>query len=206
MYSRFPTFILGFHGCDQEICEKVLLGKGSLRFSKNYYDWLGNGIYFWENNPQRALEYAESIKKNPARCNSKVKTPAVIGAIIDLGNCLNLVDSRYIKIVENGYELLKKTAEKAKYELPKNTKPLSEENDLLIRELDCAVIESIHQSNQEQKLENFDTVRGIFEEGKELYPNAGFKKKSHIQVCVRNPNCIKGYFLPREQNEGLKIP
>ena len=28
--------------------------------------------------------------------------------------------------------------------------------------------------------------------------NAGFAEKNHIQICVCNPNCIKGYFLPRE--------
>ena len=37
----------------------------------------------------------------------------------------------------------------------------------------------------------------IFWEGKPLYPNAGFAEKNHIQICVCNPNCIKGYFLPR---------
>ena len=44
----------------------------------------------------------------------------------------------------------------------------------------------------------FDSVRGVFWEGKELYKNAGFREKDHIQICIRNPNCIKGYFLPRE--------
>ena len=44
----------------------------------------------------------------------------------------------------------------------------------------------------------FDSIRGVFFEGDELYPGAGFKEKDHIQICIRNPNCIKGYFLPRE--------
>ena len=26
--------------------------------------------------------------------------------------------------------------------------------------------------------------------------NAGFKEKNHIQICVRNPNCIKGFLNP----------
>jgi len=43
-----------------------------------------------------------------------------------------------------------------------------------------------------------DSVHGIFNEGEELYPNAGFREKDHIQICVRNPNCIKGFFLPRK--------
>jgi hypothetical protein len=42
-----------------------------------------------------------------------------------------------------------------------------------------------------------NSVRGVFFEGPDLYLNSGFKEKDHIQICIRNPNCIKGYFLPR---------
>lgn len=41
-------------------------------------------------------------------------------------------------------------------------------------------------------------MKGVFWEGVELYPDAGFREKNHIQICVRNPNCIKGFFLPRK--------
>ena len=40
----------------------------------------------------------------------------------------------------------------------------------------------------------FDSARGVFVEGEALYPNAGFNEKNHIQICIRNPNCIKGFF------------
>ena len=33
--------------------------------STNKYDWLVNGIYFWENNQKRALEYPKFLQKNP---------------------------------------------------------------------------------------------------------------------------------------------
>ena len=52
----------------------------------------------------------------------------------------------------------------------------------------------------------FDSVRGVFFEGENLYPNAGFKAKNHIQVCVRNPNCIKGFFRVREQDGDFILP
>lgn len=45
-----------------------------------------------------------------------------------------------------------------------------------------------------------------FCEGQELYPNAGFREKNHIQICVCNPNCIKGYFLPRGINQDYPNP
>src|SRR5690606_4350330 len=57
-----------------------------------------------------------------------------------------------------------------------------------------------HQVRREESLREFDSVRGVFWEGAELYPNAGFREKDHIQLCIRNPNCIKGYFYPIKIN------
>ena len=38
--------------------------------------------------------------------------------------------------------------------------------------------------------------RGLYANRPNL-TKAGFAEKNHIQICVCNPNCIKGYFLPR---------
>jgi len=54
-----PFTVIGFHSCDKEVGIKVLNGNDELLPSKNSWDWLGEGIYFWEQNPIRALEYAE---------------------------------------------------------------------------------------------------------------------------------------------------
>ena len=50
----------------------------------------------------------------------------------------------------------------------------------------------------------YDSVRGTFFEGEELYHNSGFKSKNHIQIAIRNHNCIKGYFIPRELDDNFK--
>lgn len=74
--------------------------------------------------------------------------------------------------------------------------------DWLIRELDCAVIERIHLYNHmTDGNDEYDSVRGAFIEGKPVYPGSGFRDRTHIQICVRNPNCIKGYFAPKIENE-----
>lgn len=54
MDTALPSFILGYHGCDKAIAEKVFAGTSGLKPSDNDYDWLGDGIYFWEHNAQRA--------------------------------------------------------------------------------------------------------------------------------------------------------
>lgn len=195
MYSVLPSFVLGFHGCDEKIGENILSGKSHLQPSINKYDWLGHGIYFWENNPERALEYAKLLKTHPERSRRKIENPFVIGAVIDLGHCLNLTESKSTNILKEGYELLVNTCRESETPLPQNKG--------LHRNLDCAVINAIHKAYGSSA---FDSVRGLFIEGEKIYPEAGFFKESHIQICVRNPNCIKGYFRVINPNPDYQIP
>jgi len=47
-----------------------------------------------------------------------------------------------------------------------------------------------------------DSVRGVFVEGEEVYPGAGFREKTHVQLCIRNLDCIKGVFrVPRHNSQ-----
>lgn len=206
MYSKRSGLVIGFHGCDEEVRDKVVSKKGFLLSeSKNDYDWLGNGVYFWENNYQRAIQYATDLKQNPIKGRSKIKKPSVIGAVIDLGFCLDLLDNEYLKLLKTGYDLLKISHDKYDLEIPKNI-AIEKQGELLVRKLDCSVIETIHQINKDLNRRQFDSVRGVFFEGNDLYPNAGFKEKNHIQIAVRNPNCIKGYFIPRILDAKHTIP
>jgi hypothetical protein len=63
VYSPLPFFVLGFQGCDKSVCSKIISGFDKLHPSGNDYDWLGNGIYFRENDPRRALDYAAMIQR-----------------------------------------------------------------------------------------------------------------------------------------------
>lgn len=194
MPSFFPSVVIGYHGCDQKVGEAVLAGKKKLRSSTNAWDWLGHGTYFWENNPSRALKYAKDLKKHPSRSIHRIKTPFVIGAIIDLGNCLNLLESEHLDYVKLGYSILKISCKIDGKPLPEN-RPLKNETDLIIRNLDCAVIQALHNYHENvAKKTKYDSVRGMFVEGKSLYKNAGFNEKNHIQICVRNPDSIKAFF------------
>ena len=94
LYSRRSNLVVGFHSCDKSVVDAVIAGKTELLASANDYDWLGSGIYFWENNEDRAWQWAKQLS---TRKSSSVKEPAVIGAIIDLGYCLDLTDSFYLQ-------------------------------------------------------------------------------------------------------------
>lgn len=197
MYSKLPNLVIGFHGCDQSTFNRILIDGSPMKKSENSYDWLGHGIYFWEQNYQRALDWA---KKSP-----KILNPAVIGAVIDLGYCLNLTDSASGTFLHKGYEILKVRCEQAGQKMPVN-RPSDKSTDILLRDLDCAVIQQIHDFNEQENKPAFDSVRGVFVEGSPPYPGSEFREKTHIQLCVVNPNCIKGYFCPISPNDEYPMP
>jgi hypothetical protein len=197
MYQNLPNLVLGFHGCCKKVFHNVIINGDSLKASDNSYDWLGNGIYFWEQNYTRAMEWA--IKRNGE------ENAAVIGAVIDLGHCLNLTDSAASDTLRTGYELLCVRCEQAGAPLPKNRKS-KDSDDILLRDLDCAVIQQIHDYNRQNNVRMFDSVRGIFTEGPPPYEGSAFHERTHIQLCICNPNCIKGYFAPLFPREDFLIP
>ena len=41
LYSHRSQLVLGFHGCDANLAEQVVLGKTMLKKSDHDYDWLG---------------------------------------------------------------------------------------------------------------------------------------------------------------------
>ena len=206
MYDVRPNLILGFHGCDEATCQSLLNFPDKIKISKEKHDWLGHGMYFWENNLERALDWAKDKKKR-----GEVEKPAVIGAILQLGYCCDFLDSRFIKMLKSHHELMADYYNALGEDLPLN-KDLKQDTykDKILRELDCTTIEFMHGQIDEQimidiaktcfsQLRPFDTTRGVFTEGGPVFPGAGILEKNHIQICIRNLNCIKGLFLPRKE-------
>jgi hypothetical protein len=200
VYLTRPNLILGFHGCETDDQHRLLKDISYFKKSSEDFDWLGHGMYFWENNPQRALLWAQGKKKA-----GQIITPAVIGAVIDLGYCFDLLDSTNISILKKCYDLFIKESEQLHKPIPKNKDhPKIRSRDRILRYLDCAVIQYTHKFFDEKGEIPFDSVRAAFIEGDPIYPDAGFNEKTHIQCCIINPNCIKGFFLPRERALSFK--
>lgn len=187
MHRLSSSFVLGYHGCDKETADKLLSGS-DFNQSQNDYDWLGPGVYFWEANPQRGLEYAALLKKLG---RGKIKTPAVIGAVIDLGLCLDLTTSTSNQPLVDAHRELKNIHDKAGVPLPTNSR------DMMRRNLDCAVIRTLHQIRAKSGEPDINTIKGAFIEGEPIYPDSGFRAETHIQICVRSSDCIKGVFRVR---------
>lgn len=177
------SFILGYQGCDKSVADRLVKGTLSFKPSNNDYDWLGPGIYFWEANPRRGLEFARELE---SRREGNIQNPAVVGAVIELGLCLDLTSNAGIEHFVDAYKQIEAISKKA--EMPRNSQ------DLLQRKLDCAVIKKVHEMREEDGKPPINTVRGVFIEGKPVFCGSGVYEKTHIQIAVRDLDCIKGVF------------
>ena len=185
MHRLTTSFILGYHGCKAETAELLLSG-GTFNPSDNEYDWLGPGVYFWQSNPKRALEFAHA-----KRLREKAEwQPAVVGAVIEPSLCLDLSTTAGVEHVKKSYNSLVTLYRQAGVPLPENQGG----RDLLKRMLDCAVIRTLHRIREQAGDPPIDTVIGMFTEGPPIYANSGFYQDTHVQLCVCNPTSIKGVF------------
>ena len=192
-YEFLPSPIIGFHGCDESVGEAILRGKAThLNPSLNDYDWLGSGVYFWEGNPKRALQFAQERAAGGLNSRGEISKPFVLGAILNLKRCFDLADGSAIAQLQEAHSELALSSQINKVPLPSNGK------NLRLRRLDCAVANSLHQIRDAGGLPAYDTVRGLFWEGAPIYEGAGVSEFNHIQICVRDVSCILGYFRPIE--------
>ena len=196
--------LTGYHGCDITTVYDVVLD-GNLNPSRNTYDWLGNGIYFWEDDIERAYDWAKYVSENPKLFHNRIKHPCVIG----LKNHLDLTISSARQVVREAYNNISEIYSEKGFSLPKNRKAAKGDEYLKIRELDCLVINSINEFRKAKKEPLIDVIRAPFLEGEPLYAGASFMNETHIQICVKDPAAIRGYFIPpqyKDMFKNVKIP
>ena len=178
------AIVTGYHGCERDLAERILAGEESLRQSENENNWLGPGIYFWLDDPNRGREWAVQRQKK-----GKINVPYVIGAYIILGTCLWTTSLAGKEEMRLTYFHLKKIFETTHRSLPKNKKHE--------RKLDCAVLAALHQFREDKVMPAYDSVCGVFEDGTPIYKGSRFKDKTHISIAVRNTSCIHAFFRVR---------
>lgn len=176
--DRFTRIVLGYHGCDPAFADSLLRGDTPVdgwRPSENEYDWLGHGIYFWEFAPERARVWSGK--------------GGVVGAVIQLGSCLDLTEIAFTDLLAGQFDLVREAHERDGKAMPRNVGGN--------RQLDCFVVnELVTKSTAGVGGSLFQTVRGSFQEGEPAFPGSGILRESHIQVVVRDRRCILGVFRP----------
>lgn len=206
MYDVRSNLVIGFHGCDKATRDELVNNPQQIKISEKPYDWLGHGFYCWENNCDRALQWASDKAKR-----GELKEPSVVGAIIHLGYCCDFLDAKYIGLLKPYYESMVESYSQLGKTIPANKDlPKDPHKDLLLRQLDCAVIEYMHaeitdsyktdlEAREITDIKLFDTVRGVFTEGGPAFEGAGILEKNHIQIFIRNLSSIKGFFVSRTE-------
>jgi hypothetical protein len=199
-------YIVGYHGCDRETARKVVMGQDRLLPSANAYDWLGRGIYFWEYGPERALQWAQEMKARQQHLLAQgkierllIKHPAVLGAYIQLGRCFDLADVDATHQLAQAHPRWVAGVQRRGEEPPTNKRAHPGDHDLLLRDGDCALINWYMKGmdvDAGQGQPYYQTVRGVFVEGRPVYSGSGLYEKTHTQVAVRDQRAIIGYFIP----------
>jgi hypothetical protein len=183
---RYDRTVIAYHGCDAETAERLLRGE-PFKPSRNSYDWLGEGIYFWEYGAVRAVRFAHDQQRR-----GTVTTPATVGALLQLGRCFDLLDTRYTEELPLAFAEWKGLLDGRGWPLPVNAGATP---DLLRRHRDCAVLNYFFRRLEEHR-GFYDTVRCAFSEGPPVFEGSGIHQRSHVQIAVRSPACIIGVFRP----------
>lgn len=175
--DRYSRIVFGYHGTDPALAERLI--RGELRVadwnpSANEYDWLGRGIYFWEYAPDRARAWAGK--------------GGVVGALVRLGDCLDLTDVSSADVLAQAHEGLLLRNKRWKKPMPVNRGGR--------HDLDCAVINFAITEFEARTGRRIQTVRGAFLEGDPVFPGSAILRESHVQLAVRDRSCILGVFRP----------
>jgi hypothetical protein len=173
-------WVYGYHGTSRSRAEQII--SQGFQPSTNGYDWLGTGVYFWQDAPNHALHWAR--KMHPQK-------PTVIKSRLRLDNtCLDLLDMSDIDDPDfwrdsyNGFtEMCRRTGK---------TLPIQNPDIPGKRYLDCAFFDYIRTAfDRSAKTESIGSIRSAFVEGKRLFPNSAIYDKTHIQISVINLGLIE---------------
>lgn len=160
----------GYHGTHVDHLESIFAD--GLRYSTNEWDWLGDGVYFFQDSPFRAREWAEQ-HHGPANA-------AVLRATIRLESCVDLLDIAWWPTLSSSH---RQFVEREKV-LPRQTATSG------AHRLDRAVLNYMAAVLAEEG-QTVRCLRAAFVEGERLFPASALYSRSHVQIAVRDPLLIE---------------
>ena len=168
--------VMGYHGTNI-LAANAILDEG-FRISENQYDWLGDGVYFFQEAPQRAWDWALTRHGHEA---------AVVGARISTVECINLLDTGWNSFMANAYDSYLSFLNRLGDRVPEQ----SGGNHRLDREVMNYAVGVLEDLGH-----NVACVRAAFAEGRPVYPNSAILDLTHVQISVRHPErCLVDIWL-----------
>jgi hypothetical protein len=175
-YLDYHRTVIGYHGTSAAVADSLVAGE-PFTHSSGDNEWLGSGIYFWEYAPKQALWWAKRFKKD--------SQPAVVGAMIRLGNCFDLLDQKNVDALQKAKDGMVTLMKRDNIEIPKNER--------IYKNLDCAVFNYFYQQVEDDGEPRIDTARAAYvptDNKKRIWRASWIYKDTHIQICVRSSTNI----------------
>jgi hypothetical protein len=171
--------LIAYHGTTSDRLNLIL--NNNFTNSIRKASWLGYGTYFFYDAPGHASNWAESVAIRRQASNPTVK-PVVIEAEIDLGNCLNLLDSLYWPLVAASYASVPASVTQLAFGV---AGPQAGFNYR-----DCAALNAIISAFIINGTP-LDTIVAAFAEGTPIGPGSYLFDKSAVAICVQHPGLIR---------------
>jgi hypothetical protein len=190
-FDDYHRTIVGYHGTRLSVALDIVSRKRGYKKSENQDDWLGHGVYFWEHAPKQALWWAERRQKRQ-KWNEPI---AIVASMIRLGFCLDLLDPDNAKYLVQMHDDFVAAQEAAGLKVPKNYNKH--------KTLDCAVLQYAYAVIEDDPANQVDSARAVYVPtgtSKRLWKRSWLSRDAHIQICVRNPQCILGTWLHHPVN------
>ncbi len=177
--SSFENTVRCYHGTSLALAHEIL--REGFKPSVKAIEWLGTGIYFWQEALNWAAVWAES-RRQAEGLGGKI---AVVAAEVSLRDCLDLCDSYWSqKMDAASSEFLDEVAPRGLRNNPETGENL----------LDCAFFNFVVQQYKERGIE-FKSVRAPCMTGRPLFEGSPIYTLGHIQLAVRDPSVIQSIKL-----------
>ncbi|WP_025139596.1 hypothetical protein [Achromobacter sp. DH1f] len=191
--------VVAYHGCDAVVRDDLVSRRIShLSHSRNEYDWLGPGAYFFEGDSARALKFARASHEHPERLYTKepILLPASVGVVLCVQHWLDMTTQEGLQEFALAHAAFIRLFDHKGVQHPENVRANDDDADILLRKLDNAVFTHLHEVRDEVPMLPYQAVRAAFPQGQPIAANSGFRFDTHIQIAVRDDTCILGWFYP----------
>ena len=164
--EKLSETVLGYHGTSVAAAKSIL--EEGFQISRNPYDWLGDGVYFFQEAPQRAWEWA---------CGHHGETASVLAAKIHIVNCMDLLAGGWESVIADAYNSYLQKIKESRKTLPEQAGGAHR----LDREVINYTVGVLNDSGTK-----IACVRAAFVEGRAVFPNSALFDQTHVQIAVRD--------------------
>jgi hypothetical protein len=170
--------VYGYHGTSRASAESILDTEFSLSIRND--DWLGTGVYFWQDAPHHAYWWAKEYKRfdDPVVLRSEI--------YFNPNLCMDLLDSTNNSSLVS---VLKYSSEEVyssifRRRLQEQQRGTQDRIGAWFSEIDKHTVDFAVQSLGNIRGRPVKAVRSIFQDGERLYPGSRLYDMSHVQIVV----------------------